>query len=214
MTVARMPAPAPVAAPALAPHHGAWRVLRGSMLAAVNALLAVAAHVAAGAAVPDRTLTILATLGVAAAGTALADRRRGPLALLAAVTVTQVLLHLLLAAPGGHHHTMAMAATPAGTPAGTTAGTTAGVAGAAAMTAAHAVAVVVTAALLAGAESALFTVAGVLRRIAGVFVALRAPQRAERRTSTLPVVAAPSARLRQLCCAGISRRGPPRWSWS
>lgn len=211
MTVARMPAPAPVVAPALAPHHGAWRVLRGSVLAAVNALLAVAAHVAAGAAVPDGALTILATLGVAAAGTALADRRRGPLALLAAVTVTQVLLHLLLAAPGGHHHTMAMAATAAGT---TATGTTAGVAGAAAMTAAHAVAVVVTAALLAGAESALFTVAGVLRRIAGVFVALQAPQRAERRTSTLPVLAAPSARLRQLCCAVISRRGPPRWSWS
>lgn len=190
--------------PALTPHHGALRALRGSVLAAVNAVLAVAAHVAAGAALPDGALTVLTTIGVAAAGTALADRRRGPFAMLAAVAVTQVLLHLLLAAQGGHH--------PAMTAAVTSGAVTSGVMGGAAMMAAHAVAVVVTAALLAGAESALFTVAGVLRRIAGVFVALTAPRPADNQNTTLAVLAAPPAGLRQLCCEGISLRGPPRSS--
>ncbi|MGH4024593.1 MAG: hypothetical protein ACRDRV_08415 [Pseudonocardiaceae bacterium] len=184
---------------ALMPQHGTLRVLRGSVLTAVNAVLAVAAHVAAGAAVPDGALTVLLTVGVAAAGTALADRQRGPLALLAAVAVTQVILHLLLDALGAHH-----AAT-----AGVAAGDTSGAAGGAVMTAAHAAAVVVTAALLAGAESALFTVAGALRRIVGVLVALPARSPADQRTSTLPV-AAPLPTGRRLCCAGTSLRGPPR----
>lgn len=183
---------------ALLPQHGALRALRGSVLAAVNAVLALAAHVAGGGGTPDGALTVLTTVGVAAAGTALADRRRGPLALLAAVAVTQVILHLLLAALDGHH----------GATAGTAAGAS-GAPGAAAMMAAHAGAVVVTAALLAGAESALFTVAGVLRRIVGVIVGLRTPQPADHQPTTLPVATPLSAGWRR-SCAGTSLRGPPR----
>lgn len=176
---------------ALTPHRGTLRVLRGVVLAAVNAVLAVAAHVAGGGGAPDGALTVLLTVGVAAAGTALADRRRGPVAMLAAVAVTQVVLHLLLAALSGH--TSAAVPTSAG----------------AAMTVAHAAAVLVTAALLAGAESALFAVANTLTRIVGVFALVPAPQPADRRPTTPPAAAPLPDALRRLLCRATPLRGPP-----
>ena len=176
---------------ALLPQHGALRVARGTALAVVNAVLAVAAHVAGGGGAPDRALTVLISLGVAAAGTALADRRRGPLALLAAVAVTQVVLHLLLATLGGSHASTAPAA------------------GAAAMLPAHAAAVLVTAALLAGAESAVFAVAGALRRIVGGFPLLTTAPRDDRRAVAAPIATAMPAALQRLLCLVTPLRGPP-----
>ncbi|MGH3904909.1 MAG: hypothetical protein ACRDTE_12070 [Pseudonocardiaceae bacterium] len=177
---------------ALMPHRGTLRVLRGTVLAAVNAVLAVAAHVAGGGGAPDGALTVLITVGVAAAGTALADRRRGPVAMLAAVAVTQVLLHLLLEALGGH--TSAAVPTSAG----------------AAMTVAHGAAVLVTAALLTGAESALFAAANTLTRIVGVFpLLMTAPLRADRRPTTPPAAAPLPDALRRLLCRATPLRGPP-----
>lgn len=176
---------------ALLPQHGALRAARGTVLAAVNAVLAVAAHVAGGGGAPDRVLTVLISLGVAAAGTALADRRRGPFALLAAVAVTQVVLHLLLGALSGPHATAAAA--PA----------------VAVMPAAHAAAVLVTAALLAGAESALFVVAGALGRIVGGLPLLIPAPRDDRRVVALPVATALPAALQRLLCLVTPLRGPP-----
>lgn len=177
---------------ACTPQRGGLRALRGTVLAAVNAVLAVAAHVAGGGGVPDGALTVLMTVGVAAAGTALADRRRGPVALLATVAITQVVLHLLLDALSGHHTT----AVP----------TSAG----AAMTVAHAAAVVVTAALLTGAESALFAAANALSRIVGMFPLLLAtPQPADRRPTTLPAAAPLPDALLRLLCRVTPLRGPP-----
>ena len=109
------------------PQRGVLRAVRGAALAVASALLAGTAHVAAGGSAPDGALATLLALVVAAAGTALADRRRGPLALLAAVAATQVLLHLLLEGLGTHP--AGAAASPVHTPA---------------MTAAHALAAVRT----------------------------------------------------------------------
>jgi hypothetical protein len=176
---------------ALTPERGMLRVLRGSTLAVVNAMLAAAAHAAGGGGLPDGALTLLLTVGIAAAGTTLADRQRGPLALLAAVTGTQVVLHLLLDGLSGHH-----TATPAPP-------------GSAAMTAAHGAAVLVTAALLAGAESALFIVASALRRIAGRFRRRAAGLRVVQRPAPVPPAVPLPAMLRQLLCRVTPHRGPP-----
>ena len=177
---------------ALAPQHGVLRTLRGSGLAAVNTVLAVAAHMAGGGGSPDGALTLLLTLAVAAAGTTLADRRRGPLALLGAVAITQVVLHLLLDGLGGHHPGTVPA--PSGV----------------AMTVAHAAAVVVTAALLAGAESALFAVAGVLRRIVRALPPQPAPVPAAELGAPPPATTPLPVALQRLLRRVMPRRGPPR----
>ena len=179
---------------ALAPQRGVLRTLRGVALAIVSAALAAAAHAASGGGAPDGALTVLLTVGIAAAGTALADRRRGPLAVLGAVAVTQLILHLLLDALGGHH-----TAPPA--------------ASGIIMTVAHAAAVVVTAALLVGAESALFTMAAALRRVLGALPLPRALPVAwpttVLRPAALPVATAQPAVLRALLGRVTPHRGPP-----
>jgi len=171
---------------ALAPQRGVLRAVRGSVLAVTSALLAGTAHVAAGAPAPGGTLTVLLTVGVAAAGTALADRRRGPVALLAAVGTTQVLMHLLL--HGNHSHA---APVPPAT-----------------MVTAHAVAVVVTALLLARAEAAVFAVAAAWRRIVAA-VPLRLPLPPRRRAGQPVVPAEVPTPLRLLLATLLRRRGPP-----
>lgn len=188
-------------ASALTPQRGVLRTLRGLALAVVTAALAAAAHAAGGGGAPDGALTVLLTVGVAAAGTALADRRRGPIALLGAVAVTQLVLHLLLDTLGGHHGTL------------WTAGSTAGpVAGDVAMMVAHAAAVVITAGLLSGAESALFTVAAAMRRILGALPLLQAPPAWPTTVlspASQPAATSQSAAVRALLGRVTPHRGPP-----
>jgi len=177
----------------LVPQRGVLRAVRGATLAVASALLAGTAHVAAGGSAPDGALATLLTLVVAAAGTALADRRRGAPALLAAVGTTQVLLHLLFEGLGTHP--AGAAASQVHTPA---------------MTAAHALAAGITALLLAGAESAVFTVAAAWRRIVAT-VPQRVPSplipaRPPVRPITPADVPAP---LRVLLATLLRRRGPP-----
>jgi hypothetical protein len=71
-------------------------VLRGCLLAGTSAALAVAAHGLAGGGLPDAGLTVLLTLGVAGAGIALADRRRGGPAILLALGASHLGMHLIL----------------------------------------------------------------------------------------------------------------------
>ncbi len=174
----------------LTPHHGALRAVRGGALAVTSTLLAVAAHVGGGGTAPDGALTVLLTLAVAAAGTTLADRRRGRVSLLAAVGATQLLLHLLLDGLGGHVHGPQAAAVDVPW-----------------MTAAHAAAAVLTALLLAGAESALFAVAAAWRRIVPVLplrpVLVPETYRAPRFPVAVPVL------VRELHARLPPRRGPP-----
>lgn len=175
----------------LNPRTGLLRALRGSALAVTSSLLAGTAHVAAGGAAPDGALTVVLTVAVAAAGTALADRRRGPVALLTAVGGTQVVLHLLLDGLGSHAHGAGTAPTTA-------------------MTAAHALAAVVTALLLAGAESAVFAVAGAWRRIVAA-LPLRGGSSITPIARAVLAVApcAEPAPLRVLMATLLGRRGPP-----
>lgn len=175
---------------ALTPHRGALRAVRGTALAVTAVLLAVVAHVGGGGSAPDGVLTVLLTLAVAAAGTVLADRQRGPVSLLAAVGATQLLLHLLLDGTAAHAHDPQPVTVDLP-----------------AMTAAHAVAAVVTALLLAGAESALFTVAAAWRRIVVVAPFRPVPPLGAHRT---PVVPSDVPVLVRVLLAGLPhRRGPP-----
>jgi hypothetical protein len=170
---------------------GMPRAVRGTALATVNAVLAVVAHVTGGGTAPDGALTVLATIGIAAAGTALADRQRGPLAMLAAVVVIQVLLHLLLDGLSGHQDPI-----PLGS-----AGTM--------MTAAHAAAALLTVMLLTGAESALFSVAAALRGIVGRLPLRQPPARQAAPPTAPPLVTPAPVALRRLFFRVTPHRGPP-----
>lgn len=174
-----------------APQRGMVRLLRGTALATVNAVLAVTAHVVGGGSAPDGALTVLATVGVASAGTVLADRQRGQLAMLGAVVVSQVLMHLLLDGLSSHHGPVASAPADA------------------AMTAAHAAAALLTAALLTGAESGLFAVAAVLRRIVGRAVLRQPPARETCPPARPPAVPPRPVTLQLLFRTLIPHRGPP-----
>src|ERR1700743_3007616 len=100
------------------PTRGAPRVWRGVALAVTSAMLAVAAHAAAGGGLPDPGLTALLTIGVAAVGVALADRRRSAGAIIAVLGAAQLATHVLpsFAEMGmagdmgmaGHSYTLAM----------------------------------------------------------------------------------------------------------
>jgi hypothetical protein len=128
--------------------RGAPRVLRGVTLAGCSAALTVAAHTAAGGSAPSTGLTVVLTVLLAGLGVALADRQRGFPAILAAVGTSQLGMHVLLSSPmyengheNGHGHGITL---------------TGG------MVALHAAAAVLTAVLLAGAESAVFATVAVL----------------------------------------------------
>lgn len=125
--------------------RGTLRVVRGSVLACCSAVLAVAAHAVGGGGAPNTGLVIVLTLLIAGAGVALADRRRGALAVVAALGVSHTFEHLALTVLAHGHDG------PAG-------GRVDGLA----MVGAHVLAVLLTALLLAGAESALFVAAAAL----------------------------------------------------
>lgn len=128
----------------LSPTRGALRALRGGLLAASSGTLAVAAHTVAGGRAPDTGLAVVLVLLLAGAGTALADRRRGAVAIIAALGGSQLALHLLLAALSTHTHAAGPTVDPV------------------AMTSAHTLAALATGGLLAGAESAVFALVSAL----------------------------------------------------
>lgn len=169
------------------PTRGALRVVRGALLAATSAALAIAAHAVASGMLPSAGLTLLLTLGVAAGGTALADRQRGPGAVLLALGTAQLGMHLILsvAGHGGDQPVNGWL-----------------------MTGGHALAVLCAAGLLARAEAALFAVASALGRLL--------PRRwATAPTMPTALVAAPrlpapaDRALSVLLCRCLGRRGPP-----
>jgi len=166
-------------------------VLRGTVLALTSATLAVIAHVIGGGMAPDTGLTVLLTAGVAAGGVALADRRRGGLAILAALGTSHLAIHLLLTLSARTMGDMAMGAPIDGR----------------LMLAAHCVAILLAAGLLTKAEVAIFALAELLamllpRRVAALPVRLApqaAPPSADHADQVMLVL------LRRAC----SRRGPP-----
>lgn len=172
------------------PVRGALRVVRGSALAVVSGVLAVAAHAVGGGMAPDLGLTVLLTAGVAAVGVALADRRRGLGVILPVLAAAQVASHVLLTLVGT----------------GTGGGMSAPPVNPLVMTAAHAVAVVLTALLLAHADALVFRVAGALARL--LPVCWTVPARVAH-VAAPPLADAYDRALAVLLTLASPRRGPP-----
>ena len=184
------------------PTRGSARVARGLAAASVCALLTYCGHLAAGGAAPD--LGLLAVLGLLLAGflITLADRRRGPLAMLILVGGSQLALHGLLQLLSSSHLAHA-------SPSGNSVTGTAALVGThpLLMLGAHALATVITSAMLAGAEDAVFTVAAALARAVPLMVA---PPPATPSPPTTPVTGPLDRRLRGVLGRRLHlRRGPP-----
>lgn len=105
-------------------------MLRGGLLALCSAGLAITAHALGDGGLPDTSLTLLLTAIVGWTGAALAEKTKGPVGVLAVLGAAQVAMHLVLTVLMGH----GMSAGPV-------------------MYLAHATATVLTAGLLAHAES-------------------------------------------------------------
>lgn len=121
---------------------------RGVLLAVSAATLSVTAHRLADGGLPDPAMTVLLTGLFGWTATALARRARGTVATITLLGAAQFVMHLLLTTLAGHHDMYAM---PGSTGLG--------------MVTAHAVATVLTALLLARADSTLLTVLAVLRAV-------------------------------------------------
>jgi hypothetical protein len=172
-------------------------VARGLTAASVCALLTYSGHRAAGGAMPDLGLLVVLTLLLAGFLTTLADRRRGPLAILALVGGSQLALHGLLQLLAGSHSD-AMTG-PAGVGPG---------AGTLPMLGAHALATVLTSVVLAGAEDAVFTVAHALARVLPLISS--APRAAELPSRLSAITGPLDGRLRGVLLRRLHlRRGPP-----
>jgi hypothetical protein len=173
--------------------RGAPRVLRGATLAVCCSALGVAGHATAGGALPAFGSTVLLTTLLAGAGIALADRQRGPLAIMSAVAGTQLVMHVSLDVLV--HHPGSASGEPV------------------AMTGLHAAAALVTWLLLTGAEGAVFAIVDVLgwllRRVAPLATTPAAPAAHERTPARLLATPALSPLLQVLLRRVHQRRGPP-----
>jgi hypothetical protein len=157
------------------------------MLATSATGLAVTAHGVVGGGWPDVLPVLPLMLLIAVAGTALADRRRGPWTILGALVIAELSEHVLLSVTHGEHDVVTFDPWL--------------------MLAAHAVAVALTASLLARADSAILTVA---TAVAMLLPILWSPPRPAVVSGPRPMTAAPAGHvldvlLRRVC----ARRGPP-----
>jgi heme/copper-type cytochrome/quinol oxidase subunit 3 len=126
-------------------------VARGALLATSSAALAITAHAVADGGPPNTALILLLTVLIGWVSTALAERTRGPGGILVVLGCAQLLMHLALSelvVDHGAHAASGYDAT--------------------AMTAAHVVATVLTALILARAESALLAAAASVRLLVPV----------------------------------------------
>jgi hypothetical protein len=170
------------------PGRGGARWARATALALATVLISLGGHTLAGGAVHLSMPMVLGTLALGALAVAAADLRRSFVEILAVVLVAQPVLHLL--ASLGGHGTHASPATGMGT----------------GMLLGHAVAAVLVSLVLAGAESAVWTLAGVLSPF-------RLPDAAPT-CSTTPPRAVPADRSAEagrsaFLPSGLFNRGPP-----
>ncbi|MFF1611055.1 hypothetical protein ACFVYA_25020 [Amycolatopsis sp. NPDC058278] len=120
------------------------------MLAVSAGALSVTAHRLADGGLPDPAMTVLLTGLFGWTAAALTRKARGPVATVALLGAAQLVMHLLLTTLAGHHaHDMDAVPGPTGL----------------GMTAAHTIATLLTALLLARADTMLLTVLAVLRAI-------------------------------------------------
>ncbi|TDD90127.1 hypothetical protein [Actinomadura rubrisoli] len=180
------------------------RCVRGAFLAAACTLLSLGGHVLGGAGdccLPPLPAVLAAGGVVGALCVGLAGRMMSFRRILAVMGWAQVAFHLAftLAAPGPAHH-MGAGAPEAGPP---------GLAMGPSMLAGHAVAAVSAAALLAGAERAVWWLYGAVFAVA--LAARLVVRPAETHRPPWPVVVAddPAPRLGVLLARAVRRRGPP-----
>lgn len=166
------------------------------MLAVTSAVLAVVAHAAAGGVLPSAGLTALLTVGVAAAGVALAGRRRSPWVIVAVLGAAQLAIHVLLSVESVATDQAGMAPMR-GMPFD-------GVA----MIGAHTIAVLVSAGLLAKADAAMFALTALLAKVLPTVLYVPAAPEAPVRARPFP---SPVDRVtvRILSRQVNARRGPP-----
>jgi hypothetical protein len=162
------------------------------MLAVTSAVLAVAAHAAAGGGLPSTGLTALLTVGVAAAGIAMAGGRRSTLAILTVLGAAQVAIHVLLSVQSltGGMGTHGMAFDGVG------------------MIGAHTIAVLLSACLLAKADAAVFALVALLAMVLPTVLCVPPVPEAPAGPRPFPTpVDRLTVRIRSL--GGNGRRGPP-----
>jgi hypothetical protein len=149
----------------------------------------------AGGGTPDTALAVLLTMIVAWAGTSIADRRRGPGAVLVALGTAQLAMHLVLnyVVPShiGHH------AAPMGQ---------------AAMWATHAVATLLTGLMLAKADATLGVIGSAIRLLRDLLKPPTFPAVASA-TYALPTSPRHTSHVLQVVLRRMNtRRGPPETS--
>jgi len=169
------------------PAHRATRVVRGGLLTIGSAGLAMTAHGLAGGGLLDSVPALPLTFLLATVGTTIADRWRGESAMLAVLGFTELGQHVLLSISHGQH-----AARPDPI----------------LMAAAHAAATLVTAALLAGANTAITTVVSSLAALLPDAPPTLVPRATKARR---PIAMSPHSHLLHVLLRRMSaRRGPPR----
>lgn len=171
-----------------APGKGAARWARAAVLALVTVLVSLGGHALAGGAVHLSMPMLLGALGLGALAVAAADVRRSFAEILVVVLVAQPVLHLL--ASLGGHGTHASPATGMGV----------------GMLLGHGAAALLVSVVLAGAEAALWSIAGVLspsRLPTAEPVCACAPPRA------CPADHSPEHARSALLPGTLFRRGPP-----
>ncbi|MET9225666.1 hypothetical protein [Lentzea sp. NPDC003310] len=162
------------------------RVVRGGLLATCATALTVTAHGIGGGDFPDGAMTLFVTALIGAAATAFADRKRSPVAVVLALGVAQLFMHLLLNTGGSHH--------------GPSAGPDS-----LRMALAHVLAGVLLGALLAKADACLLGfITAVRRTLPLVFAPIVVP-----RTVSRPVTDFVDVLHGVVVFTSASRRGPP-----
>lgn len=174
----------------LPPTGRAGRLLRGGVAGAATGALAVVAHVEGNGVLPGVGPVVLPVLLLAAVAAGLAGRERGPAQLLLLVGAGQLAMHLLLsltAARGVGHGEHATDSGPL-------------------VVAAHVLATLVVVAVLAGAERAVFALAGALSSVLPRKLNA-APVSGPLRTAVIASAWVPKTGVAR--CGEPTRRGPP-----
>ena len=181
---------------------------RAASFGVATLALAAGAHVAGGGALPSMTILAMLAVPVSVAAVALTGRRCGPVQLLGAMTVAQVLLHQML---------MALTVQAPGDMAGPMPAVSASAMGghvmaqadgwSVTMTAAHVAATIVTALLLARGEQALWQLGQLVSRLLPVLPS--EPIAVGHGCLQTPALVSVPGLRPSVASSGLGLRGPP-----
>ena len=162
--------------------------VRGAAVGSLSGAISIAAHGMAGGGMPpsQSAVVLAACAGVGAAVTAIGERDRNSMVLLAALTAGQVIGHTTLTVAGGHPHGLGLSAS---------------------MIVAHLAAIAVSAAAVRGAEHACLRVLAALTR---VVLVIFTPAPVENAVWSATPIYRAKLSLWLLVSAAAGTRGPPR----